>query len=47
MDNVIVNGRLETIGSDRDIIDIIRESCGDDFANYVEERFCFDLTDLN
>lgn len=47
MDNVIVNGRIETIGSDRDIIDIIRESCGNDFANYVEERFCFDLTDLN
>ena len=47
MDNIIVNGRLETIGSDKDIIDIIRESCGNDFAKYVEERFCFDLTDLN
>lgn len=47
MDNVLVNGRLEIIGSDRDIIDIIRESCGNDFANYIEERFCFDLTDLN
>lgn len=47
MDNVIVNGRLETIGSDRDIIDIIRESCGNDFANYVESKFCFDLTNLN
>lgn len=47
MDNILVNDRIETIGSDRDIIDIIRESCGNDFANYVEERFCFDLTDLN
>lgn len=47
MDNVLVNGKIETIGSDRDIIDIIRESCGNDFARYVEERFCFDLTDLN
>lgn len=47
MDNVLVNGKIETIGSDRDIIDIIRESCGNNFARYVEERFCFDLTDLN
>lgn len=47
MDNVLVNGKIETIRSDRDIIDIIRESCGNDFANYVEERFCFDLADLN
>lgn len=31
MENVIVNGRIETIGSDRHIVDIIRQCCGDDF----------------
>ena len=38
MNNVYVNGRIETIGSDRDIIDIIREHCGSDFANFIEYR---------
>ena len=45
MNNVYVNGRIETIGSDRDIVDIIRECCGDDFASYVENRLnCRELT---
>ena len=34
MTNVYVNENVETIGSDRDIIDIIREHCGSDFANF-------------
>ena len=38
MNNVYVNGRIETIGSDRDIIDIIREHCGSDFADFMEYR---------
>ena len=38
MENVYVNGNVETIGSDRDIIDIIRENCGSDFANFMEYR---------
>ena len=46
MNNVYVNGRIETIGSDRDIVDIIRECCGDDFASYVENRLnCRELTE--
>ena len=45
MNNVYVNGRIETIANDRDIVDIIRECCGDDFANYVENRLnCRELT---
>ena len=38
MNNVYVNGRIETIANDRDIVDIIRECCGDDFANFIEYR---------
>ena len=38
MINVYVNGNVETIGNDRDIIDIIRENCGSDFANFMEYR---------
>ena len=38
MNNVYVNGRIETIGSDRDIVDIIRENCGSDFADFMEYR---------
>ena len=38
MNNVYVNGRIETIGSDRDITDIIRDNCGSDFANFMEYR---------
>ena len=45
MNNVYVNGRIETIANDHDIVDIIRECCGDDFANYVENRLnCRELT---
>ena len=45
MNNVYINGRIETIANDRDIVDIIRECCGDDFANYVENRLnCKELT---
>ena len=45
MNNVYVNGRIETIVNDRDIVDIIRECCGDDFASYVENRLnCRELT---
>ena len=45
MNNVYVNGRIETIANDRDIVDIIRECCGDDFASYVENRLnCRELT---
>ena len=29
MNNVYVNGTIETIANDRDIVDIIRECCGD------------------
>jgi len=46
MNNVYVNGRIETIANDRDIVDIIRECCGDDFASYVENRLnCRELTE--
>ena len=38
MENVIVNGKIETIGSNRDIVDIIRECCGDDFATLIDNR---------
>ena len=38
MENISINGTIETIGSDRDIIDIIRTTCGDDFARFMEER---------
>ena len=38
MTNVYVNGSVETIGNDRDIIDIIRDNCGSDFANFIEYR---------
>ena len=45
MNNVYVNDRIETIAKDRDIVDIIRECCGDDFASYVENRLnCRELT---
>ena len=45
MNNVYVNGRIETIANDCDIVDIIRECCGDDFASYVENRLnCRELT---
>ena len=46
MNNVYVNGRIETIANDRDVVDIIRECCGDDFARYVENRLnCRELTE--
>lgn len=46
MNNVYVNGRIETIGSDRDIIDIVRECCGDEFARFLEDRLnCRELTE--
>ena len=46
MNNVYVNGRIETIANDRDIVDIIRECCGYDFASYVENRLnCRELTE--
>ena len=38
MRNIYVNGSVETIGNDRDIIDIIRENCGSDFADFMEYR---------
>ena len=38
MTNVYINGSVETIGNDRDIIDIIRDNCGSDFANFIEYR---------
>ena len=38
MRNIYVNGSVETIGNDRDIIDIIRDNCGSDFANFMEYR---------
>ena len=38
MKNVYVNGNVETIGNDRDIIDIIRDNCGSDFADFMEYR---------
>ena len=38
MTNVYINGNVETIGNDRDIIDIIREHYGSDFANFIEYR---------
>ena len=38
MENIIINGQIETIGSDRDIVDIIRNACGNDFARFMEER---------
>ena len=43
MRNVYVNGSVETIGNDRDIIDIIRENCGSDFADFNNHfyNFCF------
>lgn len=46
MNNVYVNGRIETIANDRDIVDIVREWCGDEFASFLEERLrCRELTD--
>ena len=46
MNNVYVNGTIETIASDRDIVDIVRECCGDEFASFLEERLrCRELTD--
>ena len=46
MNNVYVNGRIETIANDCDIVDIIRECCGDDFASYVKNRLnCRELTE--
>ena len=38
MRNIYVNGSVETIGNDRDIIDIIRDNCGSDFADFMEYR---------
>ena len=38
MRNIYVNGSVETIGNDRDIIDIIRDNCGSDFADFIEYR---------
>lgn len=38
MENIIVNGRIETIGSDRDIVDIVRECCGDELASLIDNR---------
>ena len=35
---VMVNNQIETIGSDRDIVDIIREHCGEDMASLIEYR---------
>lgn len=38
MENISINGTIETIANDRDIVDIIRNICGGDFANYIEQR---------
>jgi hypothetical protein len=38
MENISINGTIETIGNDRDIVDIIRNIGGNDFANFVEQR---------
>ena len=38
MQNVMVNNQIETIGSDRDIVDIVREHCGDELATLIEDR---------
>jgi hypothetical protein len=38
MENISINGTIETIGNDRDIVDIIRNIGGDDFASFVEQR---------
>ena len=40
MENISINGMVETIGNDRDIVDIIRNNCGNDFARFMEERLC-------
>lgn len=39
MDNVYVNGNMEIVASDRDIVDIVREHCDDDFANVLKKTF--------
>ena len=33
-----IKGVLEIIGNDKDIVDIIRNNCGDDFAQLIKER---------
>lgn len=38
MENISINGTVETIGNDRDIIDIIRNIGGNDFARFIEQR---------
>ena len=38
MENVCINGKIETIGNDRDIVDIVRACCGDDFATLIDNR---------
>ena len=38
MENIIVNNKIETVGSDRDILEIIRENCGYEFADFMEQR---------
>ena len=38
MENIMVNNQLETVGNDRDIVDIIEKSCGYDFAKFIKNR---------
>ena len=38
MENISINGTIETVANDRDIVDIIRNTCGGDFADFVEQR---------
>lgn len=33
----LLNGRTEIIGSHRDVVDIVRDKCGDDVAKIVDE----------
>jgi len=38
MENIIVNNKIETVGSDKNIVDIIKENCGYEFADFIEQR---------
>ena len=38
MENISINGTIETVANDRDIVDIIRNTCGSDFAQFIEQR---------
>ena len=45
MTNVSVNGKIVTIGREKDIFEIIEEYCGYDFARVVQDKLlCRELT---